>query len=318
LFKRVWDGLSQGFTDLVNGLTKILGGVGTGANVAELIKLFGDGWKFIQQGVTWLNDEIQKVIDQIQELLDGIAKIWGLSGVNPIQDAIDAIAGIFGVANEARTGAEHANTQIEQIKATAAGGGGDEFDYPLAPNLDPPWIATGSGTGTTTWGPDGNGIVRAKLQANTALVFREMHYRRSDVNLLKSDCTVTVVLSNPPGDAGLAYAVFWIEAQKNATNQECVRVKVGPTKAQFELVSASGSVTKLGPEIRVPRAAAGDVYAFKIAGNVLSLHRNAITAGTYTGFTPLSGRQVGFGATQPIYVWIKGHPCPEFAGVTWA
>jgi len=315
----MWDALNQGFTDLVDGFWKVLGGVGTGANVAAVVKLFADGWKFIQQGVTWLNDEIQKIIDQIQDLLDGIGNLWKLGAIgDPIKDAINAIAGILGIGQAAQKSAGQANTEIEQLKAKAAGGSGDEFDYPLAPNLPHPWIATGSGSGTTTWGPDGNGYVRAKLQANTALVNREMHYRRSDVNLMSPDCTVTVVLSNPPGDAGLSYGVFWIEAQKNAANKECVRVKVGPTKAQFELVSTTGTVSKLGPEFTVPRAAVNDVYAFKIAGNVLTLTRNAITAGTYSGFTSLAGRQIGFGATQPIYIWISGHPCPEFSGVTWA
>jgi len=300
----------QKFLDGVFAL--FMGGTtGSGKTVTEVLAALG-GW--LQTVFKPLADLVQSILDAIAAIKPGNIAAGVAAGIDQVRDTIEWI---LGIGQAAQDSAKHANTQIEQIRATAAGGGGDEFDYPLAPNLPAPWIATGSGSGTTTWGPDGNGVVRAKLQANTAVVDRQMHYRRSDVNLLKPDCTVTVVLSNPPGDAGLGYGVFWIEAQKNATNQECVRVKVGPTVAQFESVSASGAVTKLGPEVKTPRAAAGDVYDFKIVGNVLTLHRNGITAATYTGFTALSGRQIGFGATQPIYIWISGHPCPEFSGITW-
>jgi hypothetical protein len=136
--------------------------------------------------------------------------------------------------------------------------------------------------------------------------------------MLKADVALTVVITKPPHQDLFIRSFFWIEIQKNATDKSCIRVKIGKASAQFESLNAAGVITNLGGNVAkaLPEAKAGDVYELKAVGTTLTLIRNGITAATQT-FTPLAGRLIGFGADQPAYTWLNGHPAVEFAGVAW-
>jgi hypothetical protein len=137
--------------------------------------------------------------------------------------------------------------------------------------------------------------------------------------MLKADVTLTVVITKPPHEdfpIPLVKSFFWIEIQKSTTDKSCIRVKIGKKNAQFESVNAAGAVTNLGGAKTLPESKSGDVYELKAVGTTLTLIRNGITAATQS-FTPLAGRFIGFGADQPVYAWLNGHPCVEFAGVAW-
>jgi len=261
--------------------------------------------------------ELQRLIP-FQQLIDDIAKIWsGISSGNTIKNAVDTIANILGVGITAQDSADYANIAVAALKAQTAGGGADEFDYPISPSLPAPWIATYTGSATGTWGPDGNGICKFKPSGTGD---REVHYTRNANPMIKADVALTVVITKPPHQDNppfvLVTAFFWMEIQKNATDKSCIRVKIGKTTAQFESVNAAGTVANLGAVKTLPESKAGDVYELKATGTTLTLIRNGITAATQT-FTPLTGRLIGFGAYQPTYTWLNGNPCVEFAGVAW-
>jgi len=275
--------------------------------------------------VTWLNDEVQKVIDQIMDLLEGIAKIWGLgSGANPIQDAIDAIAGILGIANSAQSSADFANIGIAAINAANKAGFSDEFNEPLAANLPAAnWKATYSGSGSGTWGPNGNGVVAWKvggiiLAGNP----RKVTYVRITNPLPGVPATITLVLAKPPywATVGMTASFFHIDGQANPTDKACVRYRVGLKTAQFQTVDAAGTVTDVGAEVKIPEVQAGDVFELVLDASTAVLKRNGIQAAS-SPYTPLAGRCVGFGAEVTNYLapllnqsW---HPAPEFSGMAW-
>ena len=257
----------------------------------------------------WFTNVFKKLIDGITGLLPGVG-----SGTNPIQDAITVIGGILGIGQGAQNTANNAAMAVAALEASQAGGAADQFDYPNAASLPAPWVATYSGNAATTWGPNGSGVVKAKISGITGS-WREVHYRNTTSTRTKANVKVSVVLDKPPGTESPSY--FWIEAQRSSTDQSGIRVKVGRNDCQFESVNASGAVTNIGSKVVIMNAAAGDTYTLDISGTTATLLRNGNTQHSVT-ITPLAGRDIGFGAMYSAYVNLLGHPAPEFDGVAWA
>lgn len=285
---------------LLDGVWKVFtGGTGSGKTVAEAVAAVQN----------WLANVFQKLVDGIVGLIPGLG-----SGTNPIQDAITVIGGILGIGQGAQNTANNAAMAVAALEAAQAGGGFDQFDYPNAASLPSPWVATYSGNAATTWGPNGSGVVKAKISGITG-TWREVHYRHTTATMTKANVKVSVVLDKPPGTESPSY--FWIEAQRSSTDQSGIRVKVGRSDCQFESVNASGIITNIGSKVAIMNAAAGDTYTLDIVGTTATLLRNGNTQHSVT-ITPLSGRDVGFGAMYSAYVNLFGHPAPEFDGVAWA
>jgi len=326
--------LVNGINDAIGALTYLVKLITGQEDITKLKKAFEDMGKalaldkLLNTGgtidlVAWAKAFVANIWAELkrlipfQDLVDGIANIWsGLTAGNTIKNAVDSIANILGIGIVAQESADYANIAVAALNAKIAGGGADEFDYTLAPSLPAPWIATYTGQSSGTWGPDGNGIVKFKTPSAFS---REVHYTRSTPAMLKADVTLTVVITKPPHEdfpIPLVKSFFWIEIQKSTTDKSCIRAKIGKKNAQFESVNAAGAVTNLGGVKTLPESRAGDVYELKAAGTTLTLVRNGITAATES-FTPQAGRLIGFGADQPVYAWLNGHPCVEFAGVAW-
>lgn len=285
----------------------------TGIDFSSVQALFNSLKTLIDNSIS---TAVKVVSDLLTALLDGIkAIIPGLGGgSNPVQDAIAVISGILGIGQGAQSTANNAAMAVAALEAAQAGGAADQFDYPVAASLPAPWVATYSGNATTTWGPDGSGVVKAKIGGITGS-WREVHYRNSSVSLTKADVKVSVVLDKPPGAESPSY--FWIEGQCSGSDKSCIRVKVGRTDCQFESVNASGAVTNIGSKVTIMTATAGDTYTLDITGTTATLLRNGNTQHSVT-ITPQPGRQVGFGAMYSAYVNLFGHPAPEFDGIAWS
>ena len=242
-------------------------------------------------------------------------------GANAIQNVVDIIADILNIGQSAAESAANAQMGVAAIEAIQAGGGKDEFDYPKTSALPRPWTMEYSSTGGAMWGPDGAGRVAIGSQGNT-LIAAEMHARLDSPPRLTADVTVTVVVSKPPHKDSVfvippVSSYFWIEAQRSLTDKSCIRVKIGKTTAQFEKVNAAGTPTNVGSALTTPAVVAGDAFKLEIKGTKATLVKNNITQGS-VNITPLAGRCVGFGATDPTYVWpLGGHPLVEFAGIAW-
>ena len=323
--KAIFKPVSDGFTavvkivqdvikklqDFFDGIWRLFSGStkGDGKTLAETLTSIDD----------WLKNFWQKLVDGIlglAKLIPGFAP-----GANAIQNVVDIIADILNIGQSAAESAANAQMGVAAIEAIQAGGGKDEFDYPKTSALPRPWTMEYSSTGGAMWGPDGAGRVAIGSQGNT-LIAAEMHARLDSPPRLTADVTVTVVVSKPPHKDSIfvippVNSYFWIEAQRSLTDKSCIRVKIGKTTAQFEKVNAAGTPTNVGSALTTPAVVAGDAFKLEIKGTKATLVKNNITQGS-VNITPLAGRCVGFGATDPTYVWpLGGHPLVEFAGIAW-
>ena len=321
IFKPLSDGLTTITTtvqavlkkiqDFFDGIWRLFSGStkGDGKTLAETLTSIDD----------WLKNFWQKLVDGIlglAKLIPGFAP-----GANAIQNVVDIIADILNIGQSAAESAANAQMGVAAIEAIQAGGGKDEFDYPKTSALPRPWTMEYSSTGGAMWGPDGAGRVAIGSQGNT-LIAAEMHARLDSPPRLTPDVTVTIVVSKPPHKDSIfvippVNSYFWIEAQRSLTDKSCIRVKIGKTTAQFEKVNAAGTPTNVGSALTTPAVVAGDAFKLEIKGTKATLVKNNITQGS-VNITPLAGRCVGFGATDPTYVWpLGGHPLVEFAGIAW-
>jgi hypothetical protein len=299
------------------GLSAMLNSIWAGlldnvANVQELLDALGGKLgATIADVVAW--------IKQIADFIAGIAKLWQPGMVvgnlqTGIQGALDALQGIFDTGKEAQTSAEVANIGVAAIKAELKGGASDEFNYTLAPSLpNPPWVSKYTGTATSTWGPDGNGVVVFKP---SGVGWREVVYRRTDRPITAATGSVTVVLSKPPHDDLLVKSWAALCFQMGADGSH-MRWQIFKARAQLQTVNSGGVATNVGASVTIPAVNAGDVFEATWDATNATLMRNSIQAAK-SAYANLPGQFVGFAAHCPIYAWLGGgNPAPQFAGVAW-
>jgi predicted RNase H-like HicB family nuclease len=343
VFKPVVDGLAdvvKTVTDLINGFFKLFGGTGT-VNLGAMLtaatawmtnwQKFVDGiWNAFTGGVAGagktVTDALKAVTDWLstvwQKLVDGITTIWkpGLivSGAHAgVQDVIDAITGILGVGQSAAEAANHANITLAAAAAAAKSGHSDEFDYPKSGALPPPWWIH---TGANKWGPNGSGVLVYKGAKFADGAASEMYVQTADP-LPGVTATVTVVLSRPPdvNNLNLTQNYVYICVQCSATDKSCIRWRIGEEKAQLQTVNAAGAATNVGAAQTLPTLHSGDVLAMETTATDATLRINNIVQATRP-YTPLAGRNIGFGLEVSAYfghIPAPGHPAAELAGIAW-
>jgi hypothetical protein len=268
--------------------------------------------------LAWLQKQVQEIIDKVAGLWKPISDPAAAIG-RPLQDFVDAISGILGVANSAQSAADFANIGLAAITAANKAGFSDEFNYAIAANLPTvDWKSTYSGSGTGTWGPNGNGVLAWQPKGPVIVGNpRRVTYVQTKNPLPGIPATITLVLSKPPHEDALVKSWLHIDGQANATDQSCVRYWVGVDTAQFQTVNAAGAATNVGAAVAIPQVRAGDVFELVLNASTAVLKRNGIVAAS-SPYTPLAGRCIGFGAQTDAYTWIfGGHPAPEMAGIAW-
>ena len=285
---------------LVDGIWKAFtGGTGTGKTVVEAVTAL----------TNWL-------LNAFQKLVDGIVGIFvpGAATGRPVLDAINAIGGIFGVASNADTSASQAIAAIEAIKAAQAGGFSDEFEVPLAAELDlSKWRCTSTAM-NHRYGPDGSGNAVAKFSGPGAGAIQYTRY----VNPLPAATgKVTATLSKTPTWDLLVKCSFYLMLQRSATinDQSCLGVEILNTEAQFFKMSAAGAQNNVGARITIPTWRVGVPYSLEYTGSgVLVLKINGILAATSAAVSAEAGRCIGFGSYNTL---ATSDPTASFAGISW-
>lgn len=319
--------LAKGFWDFIHGL---VGGNGTIAQaVAYITNIFTELHAFIDgvwrafTGLTGGSKTVNEAITAItswltnifQKLVDGIVSIITPGSTNrPVADAIAAIGSIFFTATNADTSAAQANAAIDAMKAQQAGGFADEFDQPLATDLDAKWQRKTTGL-ADKYGPNGLGsVVGVMVGTGTGPI----RYVQTANPLTDANMRVTAVLSRNPWWDAFVKSGWYLLVQANPTDQSCYGVEIMDTQAKFFSLSPSGVQTDLGSVKTIPANAVGIPYALQMKDNVLSLWINGIqTSGTYTVNNNLGGRCIGFGGHKSPYTNVNDNPLAQFAGISW-
>lgn len=325
--------LAKQFWDFIHGL---VGGSGTIAQavafikgiqtavdqaVANLAALVDGIWKAFTGG-TSVGHSVTEAVNAItswlmnsfQRLVDGIVGIITPGAIgSPVLDAINAIGSIFGVASNADANASQAQADIEAIKAGQAGGFSDTFDYPLATTL-PTADWQKKTTILDTYGPNGAGSA-VGVVAGTAT--GEVRYVQISKPLTNANMKCTAVLSRPPWWDLFVKSGWYLMVQCNSANRECYSVEIMNDQCQFQMLSTTGAVAKLGSAIAIPANAAGVPYTLEFKDGTLSLIRNGILAASHAGCPTLSGRMIGFGSYKSAYTNATDNPLAQFAGISW-
>ena len=344
----VLDTIKTTLTALIDGLWTVIGKVGTGKNVADLITAFTGAWNTLSNGLqglidglvkafggtgttvaaavtavtNWLSNVFQKLLDEIAKLLPFELGGWrpGSGAANlhaGIQDVVNAIAGILGVGQKAAAAAGEANLAISVIASAQAGGFHDELDYTLADDMPAAWQK--KTPLADSYGPDGKGGIHGVMRGVLGSVSPTgpVQYVQTSKPLTTADMKVTTQLLRKPWWDLLVKSSWYLLVQANPTDRTAYGVDIMNTTCQFFSLNAAGVQTNIGTVKTIPANATNIPYILEIKGTTLKLTIGSVTAATQAVSAPLTGRCVGFGGFKPVYTNLTDNPLAQFSGFTW-
>jgi hypothetical protein len=205
---------------------------------------------------------------------------------------------------------------VEAILAGQAGGGSDEFDYPVSNTLPSPMYRRINTAINDQYGTDGKGsAIGYPIDALTGPVL----YCRAGTPFTTANMQITAYLSRTPWWDLFVKSSWFLLVQASATggNKSFIGVEIMNNKCQFFQWSTTGVKTALSQEITIPANAVGVPYTLAFKDGTLTLTVNGIAVANAYGITPLSGRCVGFGGNKVAYTHLTDNPLAHFAGIAW-